>query len=104
MKEHNGSYLQEVAVIETSTPVGSHTSNGTLGSAVTLTKPAGANVIIIQCTGQNVRYTLDGTTPTTTVGFLLVADQPPVKMPVGGAAVKVIQVSATATIQYQWVS
>lgn len=104
MKEFNGKYLHEVEVIDTGAPVGTHTSNGTLGSAVTLNKPAGANAIIIQTTGQNVRYTLDGTAPTTTLGFLLIADQAPVRMPVGGTAVKVIQVAATAIIQYQWVS
>lgn len=85
------------------TPVGDHTSNGSISSAVTLTPPATANALLIQATGQNVRYTLDGTTPTASVGFVLRQDDQPLIVDVGaGMEIKVIQESATATVQYQW--
>ncbi len=83
-------------------PEGSHTRNAALSSAVTLTKPSGAGLIILQCETQNVKFTLDGTTPTATVGFLLTAGDPPILVPVAGAAVKVIEVAASASVNYQW--
>jgi hypothetical protein len=72
-------------------PVGAHTRNATLGTVVDLsaTRPAGADKIMIQAEGQNVRYTLDGTTPTVTVGFLLL----------NGTAAIVIECSDTTSIQ-----
>ncbi len=84
------------------TPVGSHTRNASLSSAVTLTKPATATRLLIQCETQNVKFTLDGTAPTATTGFLLVASDPAILIPVGGTAVKVIEVAASASINYQW--
>lgn len=84
-------------------PVGAHVANGSISSSVTLTPPATANVLLIQATGQNVRYTLDGTTPTASTGFVLRQDDQPLFIDVGvGMSIKVIQESATATIQYQW--
>lgn len=85
------------------TPVGDHTSNGSISSATALTPPATANALLIQATGQNVRYTLDGTTPTASTGFVLRSDDQPLIIDVGvGMEIKVIQESATATVQYQW--
>jgi hypothetical protein len=85
------------------TPVGDHVSNGAISSATTLTPPATANALLIQATGQNVRYTLDGTTPTASVGFVLRQDDQPLVIDLGvGMTVKVIEESATATIEYQW--
>ena len=53
--------------------------------------------------GQNVRYTLDGTTPTASKGFLLKAGDPPVIIPItSGMLVKVIEEAASADLQYQW--
>lgn len=84
-------------------PVGAHVANGSLSSSVTLTPPATANTLLLQATGQNVRYTLDGTTPTATTGFRLRSDDLPVIIDIGvGMTVKVIEETATATIQYQW--
>jgi len=57
--------------------------------------------MLMQCTGQNVRFTLDGTTPEATVGFLLYVGQPPLLVRVSGT-VKVIEEAATATLIYQW--
>lgn len=84
-------------------PSGAHSSGATISSATTLTIPSGATKLLIQALTQNVRVTLDGTTPTASVGFQLKAGDPPVIIPLGNAtAVKVIQEAATASLQYQF--
>ncbi len=83
--------------------VGAHQSNSTLSAAVALTPPAGATRLLIQAFGANVRYTLDGTAPTATVGFRLTADADPVLLLIGaGMTVTIIQEATGASIQYQW--
>lgn len=81
---------------------GAHSSGATISSATTLTPPAGANRILIQALTQNVRFTLDGTTPTASLGFQLKAGDPPVLISVRDATLKVIEETATASLQYQW--
>lgn len=83
--------------------VGSHTRNASLSSAVSLAVPATANVLQIQAETQNVRYTLDGTTPTSTVGFLLYAgmEQYMIAVPVNGT-VKIIEVTSGGVVNYQF--
>jgi hypothetical protein len=83
------------------TPNGSHTRTTDLSSAVTLTRPDGAINLMIQPLTQNVRITLDGTTPTASVGFQLTAGEIYV-FPVPSASVKVIEESASAESQHQW--
>lgn len=84
-------------------PVGAHSSGATISSATTLTAPTGATKILIQALTQNVRLTLDGTAPTTTLGFQLLAGAQPLLIPLGNATtVKVIEEAATASLQYQW--
>jgi hypothetical protein len=84
-------------------PVGDHVSDDDIDAAVTLTLPATATALLIQATGQNVRYTLDGTVPTASSGFRLRSDDPPVIIDIGvGMTIKVIEEAATATIEYQW--
>jgi hypothetical protein len=86
-------------------PVGAHTSTADLDAVVTLTKPGGANQLIVQALSQNARYTLDGVDPTATHGFRLTADAAPVIIAVPGAAVKLVKEGATKPeLQYQWVS
>ncbi len=83
------------------TPSGSHTRNASLSSAVTLTAPAGASLLMIQATGQNVLITLDGTTPTASVGFTLFAGDPPSLVPISeDTVVKAIQVASGGSINY----
>lgn len=86
------------------TPIGAHVSGTNIANAVTLTKPAGATGIILQTITQNVRWRLDGTNPTTTVGFQLKAGNDPLLIAVPGADIRVIQEAATASLQYQWVA
>jgi len=82
--------------------VGAHTTNATLSAAVTLTKPDGGDYVQLQPFTQNVRYTIDGTTPTATTGFQMGANNI-YEIEVGeGATLKVIEEAASASIQYQW--
>lgn len=84
-------------------PVGAHNDGHDISSAVTLTPPATATKVIIQAIEQNIRFTLDGTTPTATKGFQIVAGESPITIPVGsGTTLKVIEETATADMQYQW--
>lgn len=45
-----------------------------LGSAVALTVPSGADLAVIQAEGQNVRFFLDGSSPTATTGGRIIKD------------------------------
>lgn len=88
-------------------PISTHNDGLAISSAQTIAIPDGLarNVakLLIQAVGQNVRYTLDGTTPTATKGFQLKAGDPPIIIPVGGnTTIKVIEETATADLQYQW--
>ncbi len=82
-------------------PLGTHTKNASLSSAVTLTAPAGASFLMIQATGQNVLITLDGTVPTASTGFTLYAGDPPSLVPIAeDTVVKAIESTSTGTINY----
>lgn len=84
-------------------PIGEHTSNNSLATDVTLTPPEGATKLLVSCDTKNVRFTLKGTTPTTTLGFLITAGNEEKIIPLGDdTVIKVIQVEATAVLQYQW--
>lgn len=84
-------------------PVGSHTENTTLNTAQTLTLPDGANGFIIQASVQNIRYTVDGTAPTSTKGFLIRTTDYPVILyaPSNNSVFRFIEVTASATLEYQ---
>lgn len=88
-------------------PIGAHSDGADISSAAEIERPAalavGVAKLLIQALTQNVRYTLDGTTPTATTGFQLVAGDPPIIIPIGGSTtVKVIEEAATADLQFQW--
>jgi hypothetical protein len=86
-------------------PIGSHTQNTSLSTAVDITVPAGATAMMVQAGTQNVRFTLDNSTTnaTTTVGFLLTAGDPPVIIPsYPGQIISVIEVTASAKLDYQF--
>jgi hypothetical protein len=84
-------------------PVGAHTAATVISSAVTLTTPDGATKIRIQALTQNIRYRLDGSNPTTVVGFQIKAGDAPIVIPLHGAqSIRVIEETATANIQYQF--
>ena len=84
-------------------PIGSHTQTAAISAATAIAVPKGARYILIQCATQNVRITFDGTTtPTATVGFLIVAAAAPQKYYVQGCTIQVIEVGATAKLDYQF--
>lgn len=86
-------------------PVGAHVDGPTITSAVTLTPPEGATKVLLQAVAQNVRITFDGTVPTATKGFQIVASDPPSLWPLGNnAVIKVIEETGGADLQYQWAS
>ncbi len=85
--------------------IGNHTS-ATIGSDVTtLTPPTNAVGILVQLETDNVRYTIDGTTPVAgTTGFILYKENPPLLIDIGqNVTLKMTRVTADATLQYQWV-
>jgi len=84
-------------------PLGSHVANTTISSATELVPAAGATKLLIQALTQNVRYTIDGTDPTGAIGFLITANDPPGIIYLGSdMTLKVIEETATASLQYQW--
>lgn len=84
-------------------PVGSHTQNAALNVAVALTKPGlGENKLLVQVSTQNVRYTLDGTTPTASKGFQILAGEKELIPITGKTTVTVIEEVASASIDYQF--
>jgi hypothetical protein len=85
-------------------PLGAHNSGLAIATAQLLARPsAGVTQVMIQALTQNVRLTLDGTTPSTTVGFQIKAGDPPVIFPLAvGGQEKVIEEAATANLQFQY--
>lgn len=84
-------------------PEGYHNNGLDISSAVTLTPETGATKLLIQALEQNIRYTLDGTTPTSTLGFQIRAGDPEKLIPLGNnTEINVIEEAATADMQYQW--
>lgn len=87
---------------ENSVPVGDHHYDDDVSSVTSITQALAANAIQLQCGTQNIRYTIDGTDPSDTAGFLLVADTGPVvlSLPIG-VTLKLIEVAAGAVIDWQ---
>jgi len=85
-------------------PIGSHTTIADMSSVQTLTPPnESARKILVQATAQDVRYTLDGTTPNATTGFVLGSQDPPLMIIVEkGLTLKLIEESSGAKLAYQW--
>jgi hypothetical protein len=84
-------------------PTGNHSDGLDVSSAVTLTVPDGAHTLMMQALTQNVRFTVDGTTPEATKGFQLKAGDPPIILGfIGTPVVKVIEETTTADLQIQW--
>lgn len=74
-----------------------------LTSAVGLTTiPKGSETVLLQCTGQNVRYRDDGTNPTGTVGMVLVANTMYEFTVAQAPAMRFIETAATAVLNYSF--
>jgi hypothetical protein len=87
--------------------VGRHTTVTSLSSAVTLTQPANSSRILLQAFTQNVRFifteTTDTTVPTASLGFRLLAGERIDLSLSPSSVLKIIEETASASIQYQWV-
>jgi hypothetical protein len=89
----------------TVTPVDAHDSVDDLSTAEVMTPPEGATQLLIQAIDQAIRYTIDGTTPTASIGFRMVPEAEPVIIrPGAGGTITLIEETAGATAQYQWLS
>jgi hypothetical protein len=91
------------------TPVGNHIAGTDISSATTIMPgemgvDLPADKVMIQTTAQNIRYTLDGTTPTPTVGFQLKATDPPRQIIIraGEVTLTVIEETGGAVLQVQF--
>jgi hypothetical protein len=90
------------------TPVCNHISNLVVSAAQEITPgllgcPQQAPKVLLQTTGQNIRYTLDGTTPTAAIGFQLKSTDPPLLVNiVGHVVLTVIEETANALVELQF--
>jgi hypothetical protein len=98
-----------VVINDIFTPVGNHIAGTDISSAtVIMPGDMGVNLpadkVIIQTTTQNIRYTLDGTAPTPTVGFQLKATDPPKQIIIrnGEVTLTVIEEVGGAVLQVQF--
>ena len=67
-------------------------------------QPIGANFLMVQTHTQSVYYTIDGSTPSATNGFVLLAVQNPIYIPMGTSVIlKFLRAASGAVLQYQWV-
>jgi hypothetical protein len=67
-----------------------------------LTVPGGASAIYVQALTANIRMTINGTTPTASLGFELRAGDPPVMIATEGAKLNFIQEATGAILEYQF--
>lgn len=86
-------------------PSGTHQRLIGLSVVKTITFAADQQAIYIQAISQNVRMTVDGTTPAAsgnTTGFQIRAGDPPVRFDFApGTTIKLIEEAASASVQYQ---
>ena len=84
-------------------PFSTHVSVTIAGAFSPASRPAEADWLLVQALTQNARFTLDGTTPSATVGFRLVAGDPPLLIPLGKDLFPRFYPETAGTIlQYQW--
>jgi hypothetical protein len=82
--------------------VGSHTSVAALTVPATLTQATGTDFLAVQAFGGPVRYTIDGTTPSATVGFRIAENDSDLIPCADAAVIKVIEEDSgnAATLQF----
>jgi len=77
-----------------------HRSN-LVNSLFTLNIPTGCSEVLVQATVQNIRYTVNGTNPTASSGFVLISGNDPISIPVTkNTVLKFISESAGAILQH----
>jgi len=66
-------------------------------------QPIGANYLMVQSHTQNTYFTLDGSTPSATNGFVLLTTMAPILIGMGTSVFpKFLRVASGAVLQYQW--
>lgn len=85
--------------------VGNHNTQA-CPSSTTITLPNGANAILIQATGQNIRIRFDNTAPTPASGFQIRAGDPPtlIVLPDTMRSFLAIQEAASGFLEWQGVA
>lgn len=83
------------------TVIGAHTSD-TVDTATVVSPPAGARTLLVQAVAQPIRYTLDGTTPTASVGFRLQVGESILIHVVPNMTLTFIEETTDGSIVYQW--
>lgn len=79
-----------------------HRSNA-VDSLFTVNIPTGCSEVLVQADTQNIRYTVNGTNPTASSGFILTAGNAPISIPVTKSTVlKFISETAGAILQMQF--
>ena len=71
-----------------------------LDSEQALTVPAGATTVLLQAKTQNVYYTMDGTTPSSTNGLILIAGLAPISYSGKLSDLNFLEVNASAVLNY----
>lgn len=81
-----------------------HVHRADLDSVRELSIPKRANYIMMQARDQNIRYTLDGSTPTADLGFELISGDPPTVLPIihGRTKLRFLEEAATASLEFQY--
>ncbi len=74
-------------------------------TAQVITLPTGANAMLIQATGQNIRIRFDNTNPTPASGFQIRAGDPPTLLVLpSGSSFLAIQEAASGFLEWQGVA
>ncbi len=81
--------------------VGNHTRLDVAIGGDFIEKPTDATHLKVQVLTQNIRYTIDGTESSATIGFQLAAGTE-TTLPVPNLGISVFEEAAGAIIQYQW--
>lgn len=105
MQKVIGGPSQRIAV-DVFNPVGAHQQRADLTVARTFDRPnvtPPAYALIVFALTQSVRYTLDGSAPTPTIGFRITAGNDPIVITFGpNTTIRMVEEAATAVLDYQW--
>lgn len=90
------------------TTLGAHQEETVSGTAIELSepRPIEATGLLIQTVDADIQFTIDGTDPTATPGFVLYQNQLPLYIPLLQNNVFTVVRDATtdASVRYQWVA
>ena len=84
--------------------LGPHVSITLSGTVYSPPLPAGgANFILVQALAQNIRYTLNGLTPTAAIGFRLTSGNDPILIEMfGDVTPQFFRETSGAILEYEW--